>query len=666
MDMVKELYWNVGREVMVPMYAIVILTSVLVLFGIVKRINRYRIGQELNRSDRRRQRFISFLWNGVVQIKLMRRANGTRHMIFFWSLLVLAAGSLLLWIHEWSADLFGITLLAGDRYRIFSLVMDLAGLVGLIMLIGMMIRRCYVLKNTSKTDCMMYGLLVGVFISGFVLEGLRLASGELQMSFQDRLYSPVGAAIAIILSYLPASTILLWHKMMWWGHLILVSLSFYIVPYSRLRHIFAGAANQFFLDLNPFGHIKTLSPCDGSMAFAGAATAEQFTWKDIMDSDACVGCGECELKCPVHLSSQQLSPMALNTAIGQSAFEQTENSVIDQLTVDAVWSCTTCRLCQYVCPMEIKQPTKILEMRRHLVSERVDYADRGITRSVAQLKVYGHPFKEAHADRCEWFQGLDVVRMDMDTGRPETEIDILYFAGCFPSLNDKAKETARRFVKLCHSAGVRVGVLGNLEQCCGEPARKLGNESLYQQLATQNIRVLSNCGARHIVTTCPHCSNTLNKDYRDLWPNSITIEHYTEFLHRLLVSGRLSFKPQENSIDATYHDSCCLGRCNNIVNEPRELLKAVGVQIHEMKASAKESSCCGGGGGHVFSDRKVADRHVGHLRMSHAAEKGVDTLVVNCPICLVEMDHMSSEYGTDTIQIKDLSEMLERGIDTKL
>jgi Fe-S oxidoreductase len=277
-----------------------------------------------------------------------------------------------------------------------------------------------------------------------------------------------------------------------------------------------------------------------------------------------------------------------------------------------------------------------------------------VTLAVNNLDVNGNPFGLPFAARADWAEGLPVQRMA--DGEP---VDVLYFAGCYASFDKRNQAVARNFIKICAAAGIRVGILGKEERCCGEPLRKLGNEYLYRQTAAWNIEKFRSYGVQKIITTCPHCFNTLKRDYRELGME-LEVEHYTVFLERLVRQGALSLKPQE--FDCTYHDSCYIGRYQGILDQPRQVLTAGGGRIHEMSKNRLESFCCGGGGGRIFAEEKIGTR-ISVERINMARSTGAPTLVSNCPFCLTMFEDGIKTGGAEgELQVRDLAEIIAERI----
>jgi Fe-S oxidoreductase len=343
--------------------------------------------------------------------------------------------------------------------------------------------------------------------------------------------------------------------------------------------------------------------------------------------------------------------------IGEVALTNPRGGLIETITEDVLWECTTCFACQHICPANIEHVKKILEMRRNLSLMQGVFSGDEVRTAVNNIEVNGNPFGLAYAARGEWADGLDVKIMDRDSN-----VDILYFVGCYASFDKRNREVARSFIRICNATGIRVGILGKEEKCCGEPPRKLGNEYLYQMVATGNIERIKAYGVKKIVTTCPHCFNTLARDYKDLGMD-VNVEHYTTYINCLINNNRLNIKP--STFDFTYHDSCYLGRYMDITTEPRAVLKAAGGRITEMEKSGYASFCCGGGGGLILAEEKLGTR-INAARVTMAQETRAPLLVSNCPFCLTMFeDGIKINNCEEKLKALDLAEIIAARIVTK-
>jgi Fe-S oxidoreductase len=449
------------------------------------------------------------------------------------------------------------------------------------------------------------------------------------------------------------------HKLLWWLHFALVLGFFCAIPYSKLRHIFTTSANAFLAPLEPKGSIATINLEDDSIEQFGAAAIADLTWKDIFDADACTSCKRCQDRCPASATDKPLSPMKIIKQIGELAEGNPAGNLIATVGQDALWSCTTCRACQDICPASIEHVNKIIDMRRNLTLMEGAFPGDEVRTATSNTEVNGNPFGLGFASRGDWADGLDVTLMESGA-----EVDILYFVGCYASFDKRNREVARSFIAICNAAGITVGILGKEEKCCGEPVRKLGNEYLYQTLAQENIDTIKGYNVKRIVTTCPHCFNTLARDYRDLGLD-LPVEHYSTFVHRLLKQGRLELTPTPEPFAITYHDSCYLGRYMDIIEQPRQILTAIGARITEMDKSGYDSFCCSAGGGRILAEEKLGTK-ISEMRINMARETGAPLLVSNCPFCLTMFEDGIKTGGAEgKLRVRDLAEIIVERIGGK-
>ncbi|MCM0082253.1 4Fe-4S dicluster domain-containing protein [Geomonas sp. Red32] len=666
MEATREIYWNVGHLVVLPMYIVTTIAAALFCYGFWVRIKTYRQGKALDRLDRLATRIELTLAKLFGQGKVLAHsAPGTAHAIFFWGFLLLFIGTLLIMLQvDFSVPLFGVAFLKGVFYKLYSLILDIAGVAAFACLAVLASRR-FVKRppglETTRDDFLMHGLLAVIILTGFVEEGARMAVTEVVANPALARFSPVGLGVAHLLSGLDEASLRELHRINWWIHLLLVSGFIVSIPWTKFRHLFTTPANYLFTDLREKGSIDTIDlEAEGVEQF-GVEKVADLTWKDIFDADACTSCKRCQDRCPAWNTEKPLSPMKLIHQIGDTSFHSPEASLIDTVSRDVLWSCTTCRACQEICPAEIEHVNKIIEMRRNLVLMQGEFPGDEVMTAVNHLEVNGNPFGMAFASRGDWAEGLGAtVLSERADGEP---VDVLYFVGCYASFDQRNRQVARSFLKICQEAGIRVGILGKEEKCCGEPLRKLGNEYLYQETARENIELIKGYGITRIVTTCPHCLNTLARDYRDLGLQA-EVEHHSVFIERLIAEQKVLLNPQQ--FDYTYHDSCYLGRYRGIIDQPRNVLHAVGGRINEMSASGMESFCCGAGGGRILAEEKLGSR-INVKRVKMAEETGAPLLVSSCPFCLTMFEDGIKTGGCEgKLAARDLAEVVAERLDTRL
>jgi Fe-S oxidoreductase/nitrate reductase gamma subunit len=659
MEATRELYWNIGHGVTPFMYLLAIASLALMAAGFRKRLLIWRQGKPLNRFDRFDERFRLMLRNAFTQKEVVRvRDGGIFHALFFWSFLLLFAGTIMVMLQaDIITPLLQRNLLSGAFYKAFSLLLDCAGLLAILMLGGLFVRRFLVKPEGLETTAENYRihiLLFTILITGFLIEGVRMAATELHDNPALAVYSPVGLLLAHLFSSFSSDMLRTLHKILWFVHLLLGLGFITVIPRTKLRHIFTTSGNSFLAPLEAKGTLDAIDLDDEMIEQYGTATIADLSWKDLFDTDACTSCKRCQDRCPAYQTGKPLSPMKIIRQLGQLAETSPKSDLIKSVTSEALWSCTTCRACEDICPANIEHVSKIIGMRRHLTLMEGAFPGNEVRTATSNIEIHQNPFGLANASRGNWTEGLPVSIMENDRN-----VDILYFAGCYASFDSRNREVAKNFIRICAAAGVKVGTLGKEEQCCGEPVRKLGNEYLYQMTARENIEKISRYGVKKIVTTCPHCFNTLSRDYKEL-KLDIPVEHYTTFIYSLIIQNRLKLKPEPFLF--TYHDSCYLGRYMDIIHEPRSILLAAGGNLSEMDASGYDSFCCGGGGGKILAEEKTGTR-IQNTRIEMAEKTGMPLLVSNCPFCLSMFEEgIKSCSYQGKLKARDLAEIVAERI----
>jgi Fe-S oxidoreductase/nitrate reductase gamma subunit len=644
------------------MYALAAIALAVCAWGLWRRVRVYRRSRPLNRRDRVLYRTWLALRDTLSQWRVLRVPGpGLLHALLFWGLGVLLVGTILIMVQVDITDpLFRARFLEGDFYLTFSLVLDVAGLAVLLMLGGLLVQRFVIRPKGLETvfdDYLTHALLLAILVTGFFVEGARMAATEIPAEASVASFSPVGNLVGRLFVDLSPTQLELLHECLWWLHLVLGLAFIAVVPFTKLRHVVAAPVSYFAGDLSAKGSIATIDLEDEGVEQYGAASARDLAWKDILDADACSRCKRCQDRCPAWCTDKPLSPMRVVLGIGESAFSDTRGALAHEapplagrIAEDALWACTTCRACQEICPTNVEHVDKIIEMRRNLALMHGAFPGDEVRAAIEHIEVSGNPFGLALAARADWTEGLDVPLAA--TG---PDCDVLYFVGCYASFDQRNQQVARSLVKICAAAGISVGILGKDERCCGDPARKLGNEYLYQVTARENIDAINECGARHIVTTCPHCFTTLARDYRDLGL-STSVEHYSTLVERLLREGRVRVAASPATV--TYHDSCYLGRYMGIVSEPRAVLAAVGSELREMEKRGDESFCCGGGGGRILAEERLGTR-INVARTEMALATGAPCVVSSCPFCLTMLEDGVKTAGREAdLGVKDLAEIV--------
>lgn len=474
-------------------------------------------------------------------------------------------------------------------------------------------------------------------------------------------------------SGLDAAAVAARFKTAWWAHLVAVYAFIAYVPRSKYLHMFAGPFNVFFRRPGRGGEMENLD-LEKSEVF-GVEKLPDFTWKDNLDAFACMECGRCQDACPAFASGKPLSPkmilfnMERALLAGDKAFVAKKRDglaglVPDTFTEGEIWTCTTCGACQKECPVEIEHIRKIVGARRSQVLMQSRFPSE-LNAFFRNMETNANPWGIGFAKRAEWGEPLEVPHIKDAPGA-----EVLFWVGCMGAYDDGGRGVAAAFVKVLRAAGIAFGTLGAEEKCCGDSARRLGNEYLFQSLAAENIGLFKRYGIRKIVTICPHGYNTLKHEYPkllDLVPGlteedkarlrAIEVVSHVEFICGLIEDGRLALEPGTAG-PYTFHDPCYLGRHNGLIEEPRSVLRAaLGGRPRELERRGDDSFCCGAGGGLMWTEESLGSR-INHLRADEIAASGAPLAAAACPFCLTMLRDGLKDKGREDIAVKDIAEIV--------
>jgi Fe-S oxidoreductase len=452
-----------------------------------------------------------------------------------------------------------------------------------------------------------------------------------------------------------------------WAHVLIILTFLVYLPYSKHLHIAVAAINVYFGRTRSRGRLDPIEfdKPEEEVRF-GSARVTDMTWKQMLDTMSCTECGRCQDVCPAYATGKALSPKLLIMAMRDQLLAEGPKAlaadgsytappmVPNAVTDDVVWDCVTCGACVRECPVGIEHIDHVIDLRRNLVMVESRFPEEAgaMLRDVDRSS---NPWGKPQADRTHWAEGLGVRVLQPG----ETAPDVLFWVGCAPAFDERAKQAAVSTAKLMQMAGIDFAILGPREACTGDPARRMGDEYTFQRLAGQNVGTLNETGVKKIVTTCPHCFNTIGNEYPD-FGGRYEVVHHTEFLAELVREGKLAPLPSERTI--TYHDSCYLARHNDVRSQPRELVDAVGKAI-EMPRHGERTFCCGAGGARMWMEEKRG-RPINHERVREAAATGAETLAVACPFCTVMLDDGVRETGAK-MQVIDLATLLAEAVEKR-
>jgi Fe-S oxidoreductase len=619
------------------------------------------------------------------------RTPGWMHFFIFWGFSILAVQV----VHMFGRgfiDGFTLPLLAADRlggpYLLLKDVLQLAVLVA----IAIAMYRWLVshpprlfgfapsedrLRGQSHWEALLILTFIGlIMLSGFLYDGGHIAAAPDPAAVaSERAWQPLSAAVGALLFAAGGAGLAEFASGLgWWVHNCVILVFLNLLPLSKHFHIITSIPNVFFRKLEPTGSLSK-QDLENATTF-GTSYINQFTWKQVLDMYSCTECGRCSSHCPATISGKQLAPRQLLLNLRDYLYEREgdvlaspgpsgngagngagaepvtvgENVVGERLIHDEVlWACTTCRACEEACPVLIEYVDKIVDMRRHLVQEEARFPAE-LTRTFKSMETQGNPWGIDASTRADWADGLDVPTM---AEKPDAEY--LYFVGCAGSFDDRNKRTSQALVKILKKAGVDFAILGVEEPCNGETARRIGNEYLFQTMAQMAVEVLGGYRVKKIITNCPHCFNTFKNDYPQFGGN-YEVVHATELVERLIREGKIEFQLGDERA-VTYHDSCYLGRYNDVLEAPRGILQMVpGVRLREMERSGRFGMCCGAGGGRMWMEEEPTQR-VNVRRVEQALATDPKAVAVACPFCMTMIDDGLKAKGKEEAEVAALDVM---------
>jgi len=586
----------------------------------------------------------------IGQSKLLQRwLPGLMHAAIFWGFMVLFPTILIAMIGAVDAHATLPWLGAQGWYALLVDVFALLVLVGVITaFVIRKVQRPARFKGSHRGEAD----LILVLIAGIVGSLFLWHSSQVALRLND--YPAEWAPISHALSHVVAPIAPVLERVAVWAH-VLIILSFLVyLPYSKHLHILVAAFNVYFGRTRRRGRLEPINfeVPEQEVRF-GSARSSDMTWKQMLDTMSCTECGRCQDVCPAYATGKELSPKLLIMAMRDQLLSGASTQIVpNAVTDDVVWDCVTCGACVRECPVNIEHIDHVIDLRRNLVMVESRFPEEAgaMLRDVDRTS---NPWGKPQADRMQWAEGLGVRVLQPG----ETAPDVLFWVGCAPAFDERARKAAVSTARLMQRAGVDFAVLGPREACTGDPARRMGDEYTFQRLAGENVATLNGAGVKKIVTTCPHCFNSLGNEYGDFGGN-YEVVHHTEFLAELVREGKLSPAASERTI--TYHDSCYLARHNDVRAQPRELVAAVGKAV-EMPRNRERTFCCGAGGARMWMEEKRG-RPINQERVREAAATGADTLAVACPFCTVMLDDGVRETGAK-LQVFDLATLLAEAVE---
>jgi Fe-S oxidoreductase len=644
---------------------------------------------------------------------------GIAHFFTFWGFIIIQISLLNLILGAFNGSLP----LLGDNHT-FAIVLDAFVIFVFIALLLFAFRRAVLRPKQLSSSLhgpwdgyIILGLIMAVIVTLALVEGFQYAAyaaaNGVAAANNSGAWSPIGAWFYPLFSGLNASADVILYRVFWWMHIGTVLLFLIYLPRSKHLHLMATPFNVFFRNFAPKGALPLLENIEEREDY-GVSKAEQFTWKQLLDGYACTECGRCNTVCPASNTGKPLFPEEIILGVKEALFVQSKeilgvNSLYNRLGVagvradqtkaekeahhepmvggiisnDALWACTTCRACMEICPVSIEHVPTIVDMRRHLVMEESDFPTE-VTSLFNNIERNANPWEISNDKRADWAADLGVPLMSENP-----DADVLYWVGCMGSFDKRNQRVATSVAKVLQAAGVNFAILGPEESCTGDPARRIGNEYLWQMMAQQNIEVLDGYGfntsaghnngqhpqsngttavaakRRTIISACPHCFNTIKNEYPQLGGN-YEVVHHTVFIDKLLVDEKINLPAGFDQRKLTYHDPCYIGRYNDVYDEPRHVLTVLNSNgVTEMKRNRNKSFCCGGGGGRAWMEEKIGKR-INQARVTEALETGAEVLAAACPFCITMFDDgIKGVEAEDKMKIEDIAEIVAQAIEPR-
>ena len=628
------------------------------------------LGKEENRSDHRATRLKTLFAVTFGHVRFWKELYpGTMHFLIFWGAILIFLGKIV--------RLFSYPLgLTNPPQNIFKYASFVSEIGGLLVIFGgcMAVYRRYIVKpsrlETKPTNTLIYLGGIVLLITGYLIKGYRIAlvGGSVVPDWFS--WAPISYLISrffLILPTVPLNELLVWHRVLIHALPAFLFFTYVFITRTPLQHFFLSPINIYFRNLKLKGILLPIPNFEEAETF-GVREISEYTWKQLLDLEACTNCGRCQDVCPAHLTGKPLSPRRMTQNLKDhlwregpklltTPIDQRQPEAIMEKTVgeDELWACTNCMACEEACPVYIEQISRNIDLRRYLVLVETKYSS-DIRLTLKNMEKSNNPWGMSRGARTEWTQGLE-IKTFAEVADPE----ILFWVGCCGSLDARNQRVATSVVKILQACQVRFGILGNQEGCCGDPARRIGNEYLFQTIAEANIEILKGCGVKKILTLCPHCFHTLKNEYPQ-FGGEFQVIHHTQFLTELLTSGKLKLtKPIDKVI--TYHDSCYLGRANQIYEAPRKILHSIpGLKLIEMERHHNRSFCCGAGGGRMWMEEHIGTR-INQMRTDQAIEVKAEWVGTACPYCLTMLGDGIKEKGkAETMAAYDLSELVEKSM----
>jgi Fe-S oxidoreductase/nitrate reductase gamma subunit len=679
----RHVFGNIPSGLKLAFYVVMPLVILYGAYMFATRVKNWQRGTPDNRRttpQNIKRRAEDFRAGVYMQTLLRDPAAGLMHSLIYFSFLILLGVTTVLEVNHQVPESWKF--LHGTTYQAYAFVGDLAGLGLLVGTLWAIVRRYvirpYRIRIKSKADHVIgLGTLLVLAVSGFGTEAWRIAA-EGMPDFEK--WSFIGYPLATVVDGMGG--LHGGHQAWWIVHVVSFVVFLVILPVTMMRHMFTSPLNMYLRDKDrPKGAMRPMpNLMETELESFGASTVEEFTWKQLLDTDACTMCGRCTSVCPAHATGKPLDPREIVLKTGEvmartgdpqvsppigvdPEITVTADSVFERITPEEVWACTSCKACDENCPVNIEILDKILDMRRYLSLMESNFPTE-LGNAYRSMENSGNPWGMSQGERADWADKLEGIEI-LD-GTSPLEAEYLYWVGCAGSFDDKNKKVTQAMAQLLQRAGISFAILGPSEMCTGDPARRSGNEYIFQMLAMQNVETLNGMGVKKIITQCPHCFNTLANEYPQMG-GTYEVVHHSQFLEWLIDQGKLDLSQAKLEERVVYHDSCYLGRHNDVYMAPRKVIGSLGgIEIVEASRNGTKGMCCGAGGARMWMEEHTG-KQVNVERSQELLATGATKIAVACPFCYIMIDDGVKGQGVDEDEVKvaDISmhilDAIERG-----
>ncbi len=645
-----------------------IIAIVFFVWSCYRRFGLLKLGRPENRFNRVGRRIWNMFYFALLQRRVISRPFGINHSVLFWCFLVLLIANAEFLFNGLFPDYISLSRLPLGAHLALALIFDIVSLLVILAVVAALIRRAFFspphLGGLSRDAVVILSMVAVLMIAFFGLHASEIAHGAERAAGS----MPVSGFVAsTFLAGVSAGGLSALAVFFWWLHALVLLGFLNYLPYSKHMHILTAVPNCFFRNLEESNTLPREEFKKGGTF--GVGEISQFTWKGLFDSYSCTECARCSDACPATFTGKPLDPRLVMHNIKVNLLKNgpimaKDGAVVLPLTggeqegsvaEEVIWDCTTCGACIQVCPVFIEQFPRIIDMRRNLVETRAKFPEELLT-FFENIEQRSNPWGIAPSDRTKWAAEINAPLFE------DGKTEYLFYVGCFGAYDARYRQVTLALTRILDAAGISWGILGKDELCCGDSLRRLGNEYVFDRMARENVRMFTEKGVKKVITQCPHCFNALKNDYRQ-YGLELEVIHHSQLINDLIADGRLKLDGAPDLGKVVFHDSCYLGRYNDIYEAPRRALtRATGRVPAEMPRRREQSFCCGAGGGRMWLEENVG-KHINVVRVEEALGQEADAVCVCCPYCLTMFeDGLKDINAEDKLGVLDLAEIVDRSL----